>query len=52
MSGKEIKASTWYEGGNEQGEVVCKVMSAGSEDGRKFQRPSEVTIKTNIIRKR
>jgi len=46
MSGKEIKVSTCYEGWNEQGELVGKVMSAGFEDGRTFQKLREATIKT------
>lgn len=45
MSGKEIKVSTCYEGWNEQGELVGKVMSAGFEDGKKFQKLREATIK-------
>lgn len=45
MSGKEIKVSTCYEGWNEQGELVGKVMSAGFEDGQKFQKLREATIK-------
>lgn len=46
MSGKEIKVSTCYEGWNEQGELVGKVMSAGFEDGKTFQKLREATIKT------
>jgi hypothetical protein len=45
MSGKEIKVSTCYEGWNEQGELVGKVMSAGFEDGKTFQKLREATIK-------
>ena len=45
MSGKEIKVSTCYEGWNEQGELVGKVMSAGFEDGKQFQKLREATIK-------
>lgn len=44
MSGKEIKVSTCYEGWNEQGELVGKVMSAG-EDGKTFQKLREAAIK-------
>lgn len=45
MSGKEIKVSTCYEGWNEQGELVGKVMSAGFEDGKTFQKLREAVIK-------
>ena len=45
MSGKEIKVSTCYEGWNEQGELVGKVMSAGFEDGKRFQKLREAAIK-------
>ena len=45
-SGKEIKVSTCYEGWTEQGELVGKVMSAGFEDGKTFQKLREATIKT------
>lgn len=45
MSGKEIKVSTCYEGWNEQGELVGKVMSAGFEDGKTFQKLREAAIK-------
>lgn len=45
-SGKEIKVSTCYEGWNEQGKLVGKVMSVGFEDGRAFQKLREATIKT------
>lgn len=45
MSGKEIKVSTCYEGWNAKGELVGKVMSAGFEDGRTFQKLREATIK-------
>ncbi len=45
MSGKEIKVSTCYEGWNEQGELVGKVMSAGFENGKIFQKLREATIK-------
>lgn len=45
MSGKEIKVSTCYEGWNEQGGLVGKVMSAGFEDGRTFQKLREAVIK-------
>lgn len=44
-SGKEIKVSTCYEGWNEQGELVGKVMSAGFEDGKTFQKLREAVIK-------
>lgn len=46
MSGKEIKVSTCYEGWNEQGELVGKIMSAGFEDGKTFQKLREAIIKT------
>lgn len=46
MSGREIKVSTCYEGWNEQGELVGKIMSAGFEDGRTFQKLREAAIKT------
>ena len=46
MSGKEIKVSTCYEGWNEKGELVGKVMSAGFEEGKTFQKLREATIKT------
>lgn len=45
MSGKEIKVSVCYEGWNEQGELVGKVMSAGFEDGKTFQKLREAAIK-------
>lgn len=45
VSGKEIKVSTCYEGWNEKGELVGKVMSAGFEDGKKFQKLREATIR-------
>ena len=45
MSGKEIKVSTCYEGWNEQGELEGKVMSAGFEDGKTFQKLREAAIK-------
>lgn len=44
-SGREIKVSTCYEGWNEQGELVGKVMSAGFEDGKTFQKLREAAIK-------
>ena len=46
VSDKEIKVSTCYEGWTEQGELVGKVMSAGFEDGKTFQKLREATIKT------
>ena len=45
MSGKELKISTCYEGWDAKGELVGKVMSAGFEDGRTFQKLREATIK-------
>lgn len=44
-SGKEIKVSTAYEGWNEKGELVGKVMSAGYEDSKTFQKLREAEIK-------
>lgn len=43
---KKIKVSTCYEGWNEQGELVGKVVSAGFEDGKTFHKLREATIKT------
>ncbi len=45
MSGKEIKVSTCYEGWRETGELAGKVMSAGFEDGKTFQKLREAMIK-------
>ena len=45
MSGKEIKVSTCYEGWDEKGELIGKVMSAGFEDGKRFQKLREAAIK-------
>lgn len=44
MSGREIKVSTTYEGWNEKNELVGKVMSAGYEDGKTFQKLREAMI--------
>lgn len=44
-SGKELKVSTCYEGWNAQGELAGKVMSAGFEDGKTFQKLREAMIK-------
>lgn len=44
-SGKEIKVSTAYEGWNAAGELVGKIMSAGFEDGKNFQKLRESMIK-------
>lgn len=46
MSGKEIKVSTCYEGWNEKDELVGKIMSAGFEDGKTFQKLREAMIKS------
>lgn len=43
--GREIKASTAYEGWNKNGELVGKVMSVGFEDGKTFQKLREAMIK-------
>lgn len=43
--GREIKASTAYEGWNNNGELVGKVMSVGFEDGKTFQKLREAMIK-------
>ncbi len=43
--GREIKASTTYEGWNKNGELVGKVMSVGFEDGKTFQKLREAMIK-------
>lgn len=45
MSGREIKVSTCYEGWNNKGELVGKVMSVGFEDGKTFQTLREAEIK-------
>jgi len=44
MSGREIKVSTTYEGWNEKDELIGKVMSAGYEDGKTFQKLREAMI--------
>lgn len=43
-SGREIKVSTCYEGWNEDGELVGKVMSVGFEKGPVFQKLREAAI--------
>jgi len=43
--GREIKVSTAYEGWDESGALVGKVMSVGFEDGKTFQKLREAMIK-------
>jgi hypothetical protein len=43
-SGKEIKVSVAYEGWKPDGSLIGRVMSAGYEDGRKFQQIREAMI--------
>ena len=43
--GREIKVSTAYEGWDENGALVGKVMSVGFEDGKTFQKLREAMIK-------
>ena len=38
MGGKEIKLGTCYEGWNKKGRLAGKMMSAGFEEGKKFQK--------------
>lgn len=46
MGGKEIKLSTCYEGWNKKGRLAGKVMSAGFEEGKKFQKLRKMVIWT------
>lgn len=41
-----FKVSTCYEGWNENDELVGKIMSAGFEDGKTFQKLREAMIKS------
>ena len=44
-SGREIKVSTCYEGWDEEGKLLGKVMSVGFADGKTFQELREAQIK-------
>lgn len=55
-SGREIKVSTCYEGWDEEGNLLGKVMSVGFADGKTFQELREAQIKkvydTDFVRLR